>query len=182
LLVISRDSTFAYRTVTTDLRSVARALGPRYVLHGSVRREGERLRINAMLTDTGDGRELWAERFDGRMAEVFKLQDEITRKIAAALTVTLTQAERRRLAREETGTLQACERFLKGEELFFRYARTSNSEARQVFRQATALDPGFARLRHARLDPHLRHHEWLERRSRALVARRRAPCHVGARA
>jgi TolB-like protein/DNA-binding winged helix-turn-helix (wHTH) protein len=145
LVVISRDSTFAYRTGATDLRSVASELGARYILHGSVRRAGEQLRLNIVLTDSESGRQLWAERYDGRVDDVFQVQDEITQKIVAALAVTLTDAEHRRLAREDTHSVQAYERFLKGEELFFRYARASNAEARALFKEAIELDERYAR-------------------------------------
>jgi len=145
LFVISRDSSFSYRDEPLDVADIAERLGVRYLLHGSVRRAGGRVRINAQLMDAANGKQLWAERYDGDATDLFDLQDRITRQIVASLAVRLTDAERRRLAIKDTGSPAAYDAFLRGEERFFRYARTSNREARALFERAVALDPGFAR-------------------------------------
>lgn len=142
--IISRDSSFQYREQGPDLRSVGEALNVRYVLHGSVRRHGDSIRINAQLSDAVLGKQLWAERYDGASNDVFRLQDEIARKIVAALSVTLTAAEQRNLARAQTSNIQAYEYYLQGEELFYRYSKTTSLQARQLFRQAISLDDHFA--------------------------------------
>jgi TolB-like protein/DNA-binding winged helix-turn-helix (wHTH) protein len=147
LLVISRDSSFAYKGAPRDVHRIARELNVRYVLHGSVRRSGGRLRINAQLTDATTGTQLWAGRYDGELRDVFRLQDEITQRIMSALAVKLTTAERQSLARQETDDLAAYDAFLQGEERFFRYARSGNQEARASFEKAIFLDPNFARAR-----------------------------------
>jgi adenylate cyclase len=145
LMVISRESSFAYKGQSPDVRRVADELGVRYVLHGSVRRAGERVRINAQLTDAATDGQLWAERYDGDLREIFAVQDQITEQIVSALAIKLTPAERQYLARADTKDLQAYEHFLKGQEQFFRYAKASNQVAREHFEQAIALDPNFAR-------------------------------------
>jgi len=145
LLVISRDSTFAYRDQPIDIAEIATRLGVRYLLHGSVRRAEGRVRINVQLSDASSGRQLWAERYDGEEKNIFALQDQITQQIVSSLAVKLTDAERRRLARKDTDNVAAYEQFLRGEEHFFRYAKTSNREARTSFSRAVELDPNFAR-------------------------------------
>ncbi len=145
LFVISRDSAFTYRGERPDVRKVAKEMDVRYVVHGSVRRAGDRVRINAQLTDTVTGKQLWAERYDGGTEDLFVLQDQINQQIVSALSVELSTAEHRRLALQDTDNVAAYEYFLRGEELFYRYARVSNMEARELFSQAIGLDPKFAR-------------------------------------
>lgn len=145
LLVISRDSTFIYKNSETDINQIARNLNVQYVLHGSMRRDQDRVRINALLTDTRTGNHIWAERYDGKVSSIFQLQDQITEKIVTALALKLTPAERQSLFQQDTGHLDAYEYFLQGTEQFFRYARTSNHEARSFFEKAIELDPGYAR-------------------------------------
>jgi len=145
LLVISRDSSFAYKGDVVDLRQVAAELKVRYVLNGSVRRAGDRIRVNARLTDTRNGSEKWAARFDGRVEEVFDFQDRITGSIVDALALTLTSSERANLRRKDTDNLAAYETFLRGEESFYHYSQAHNVRARELFEQAIGLDPAFAR-------------------------------------
>ena len=109
LLVIDRDSSFAYRGGSRDIREVARELNVRYVLHGSVRRAGGFVRVNAQLTDAAAGHAVWAERYDGEMSNVFRLQDSITKDIVSALAVKLSPGERQTLARQDTNNLEAYE-------------------------------------------------------------------------
>jgi len=111
LLVIGRNSSFVYKGKSVDLRQVGRELGVHYVLEGSVRKAGNRIRINAQLIDTQSGHHVWAERHDGDLNNVFALQDEITERIVSALSVQLTENEKDRLhseyttnARPETGS------------------------------------------------------------------------------
>jgi len=145
LMVISRDSSFAYKGEPVDVPRIAGRLGVRYLLHGSVRRSGGQIRINTQLIDATTGNQLWAERYDGEAQNIFRLQDAITSQIVAALAVKLTSAERERLARKDTDSISAYDAFLRGEERFFRYARTSNREARALFQQAIEIDPQFGR-------------------------------------
>jgi adenylate cyclase len=97
LFVIARNSTFAYRGKSRDLRQVGQELGVRYILEGSVRRAGERIRVTAQLVDSTDGRHVWADRYDRPVTDVFEIQDDLTREIVTALRVVLTDGEQARL-------------------------------------------------------------------------------------
>lgn len=145
LLVISRDSTFIYKNTDADIHQIARNLNVQYVLHGSMRHDKDRIRINALLTDTRSGNLIWGERYEGDFSSIFKLQDQITEKIVTALALKLTPAERQSLFQQDTAHLDAYEYFLQGTEHFFRYARVSNQEARGFFEKAIELDSGYAR-------------------------------------
>jgi TolB-like protein/DNA-binding winged helix-turn-helix (wHTH) protein len=145
LFVISRDSTFAYKGIAIDINQIATDLKVRYILHGSVRRDNEQVRINALLTDTSTGNNIWAERYDGNIKHLFSLQDQITRKIVSALALKLTPAERQNLIQTDTKNIAAYEYFLHGIERFFLYSRSGNQEARKFFEKAIELDPDFAR-------------------------------------
>jgi tetratricopeptide (TPR) repeat protein len=131
------------------VQQVAEELGVRYVLEGSVRREGDQVRINAQLVDALDGRHLWAERYDGSASEVFALQDKVIRQIVAALAVNLTSAESAQIADAETDVPQAYDAFLQGWE-HYRWGTTEDTakdtaKAIAFFEQAVALDPGYGR-------------------------------------
>jgi adenylate cyclase len=143
LFVISRDSTFYYKGETQDVRKIAGDLGVRYVLHGSVRRAGDAVRVNLHLTDAGSGRQIWAERYDGEITNVFGLQDEITQQVVSALAIKLTRDERKKLARRQTNNLQAYETFLKAQELATRYSKNNNRAAQVLLQKAIELDPDF---------------------------------------
>jgi tetratricopeptide (TPR) repeat protein len=129
---------------------VGRELGVHYVLEGSVRRVGDRVRINAQLVDARTGHHLWAERYDRELTDVFALQDEVTQKIVAALAVKLTSNEQERLSRAAEANPEAYDMMLRGLERLRRYSREANVEAREFFEQAIALDPNYTRA-HANL-------------------------------
>ncbi len=145
LFVIARNSTFAYKGKTHDVRQVAEELGIRYVLEGSVRRAGDQVRINAQLIDATTGGHLWAERYDGGLSDVFGLQDSITRKIVAVLAVKLTAGEEAATARKETTNAQAYDAFLKGWKQYLRQTPASLHEAITNFEKAVGLDPDYSR-------------------------------------
>jgi adenylate cyclase len=145
LFVVARNSSFAYKGRSVDLRTVSQELGVRYVLEGSVRRVGDQIRINAQLIDGNSGGHLWAERFDGTMANVFALQDDVNRKIVAALEVSLTAADEKRLVQPETTSPEAYDLLLRGFEQLNRFSRDSIAEARGLFTRAATLDPNYAR-------------------------------------
>jgi TolB-like protein/class 3 adenylate cyclase len=113
LFVIARNSMFTYKGKPVMVKQVAEELGVLYVLEGSVRRAGKQVRINAQLIDATTGGHLWAERYDGKMDDVFALQDRITRKIVGALAVKLTAGEEKQVARKETDSAEAYDAFLK---------------------------------------------------------------------
>ena len=145
LFVIARNSAFTYRGRGLDLREVGRQLGVRYVLEGSVRKAGIRVRITAQLIDGATGGHLWAERYDRELTDIFAVQDEVTREIVAALRVRLRPDERRRLTTGRgTDRIEAYDCFLRGRELAWLHARRANAEARPLLERAIALDPGFA--------------------------------------
>ena len=143
LFVIARNSTFVYKGQPTDVRRVADDLGVRYVLEGSVRKAGNRVRITAQLIDPPTGYHLWAERYDRDLTDIFALQDEITDKIVTALEVKLTESEQEKEARRYTDNLEAYDYFLRGREQFLTTNET-NAQAREMFERAIELDPSFA--------------------------------------
>ena len=117
LLVIARNSSFAYKGKTVDVRVVARELGVRAVLEGSIRRAGNRVRITAQLIDAATGGHVWADRYDRELSDIFAVQDEVTRRIVDALKVKLSPGEAARLDSGERTNSQAHDLFLKGREL-----------------------------------------------------------------
>lgn len=150
LFVISRNSTFQYKGRGVDPRQVASTLGVRYILEGSVRRSGARVRINAQLIDGATGGQLWAERYDGDLQSVFELQDQVTQKIIAALALQLSEPDQALLAIPETSNPAAYDEFLKGWERHWRYSRADFAQAEKYFQKALELDPGYTRA-HAAL-------------------------------
>jgi TolB-like protein/class 3 adenylate cyclase len=145
LFVISRNSTFAYKDRPVDLRAVARELGVRYLLEGSVQRAGERLRINAQLIDAETGGHVWADRYEGALSDVFSLQDKVTRSITDALALRLTADEQQVLGREETKVPAAYDAFLRGWEHLRRATPEHYEKAIPHLEQATRLDPDYGR-------------------------------------
>jgi adenylate cyclase len=145
LFVIARNSVFTYKGRAVKVQEVAQDLGVNHVLEGSVRREGERLRINAQLINAITGHHVWAERFDRELTDVFALQDEVIKKIVTAMKVELTDAEKGGLEKRYTDSIEAYDLFLKGQRAFFEFTREGNQEARDLYREAVELDPKFAR-------------------------------------
>ena len=145
LFVVGRNSSFSYKGRSVDLRTVAAELGVRYLLEGSVRRSGDRIRINAQLIDGNSGGHLWAERFDGSMANVFELQDDVNRKIVAALEVKLTPDDERRFDKAETDNPEAYDLMLRGIEEYNQFTAVNILRARAFFERAAELDPKYAR-------------------------------------
>ena len=150
LFVIARNSSFAYKGKSMDVREVARALGVRYVLEGSVRRSSSEVRVNAQLVDGETGRQLWAERYDGQLTDVFALQDRVTSRIASALAVTLTEKEIAWHDESRPTSVEAYDAFLKGQARLRRQTPEDAYQAVELFEQAIEHDPEFARA-HAAL-------------------------------
>ena len=119
-------------------------LGVRYVLEGSVRKSGNRVRITAQLIDATTGGHLWAERFDRDLTDIFAVQDDVTQHIVGALALNLTEGDQQRLATEQTDNLEAYDCFLRGREQLWRLTREQNSQARELLQRAIELDPKFA--------------------------------------
>jgi len=145
LFVIARNSSFAYKGKAIDVKQVARGLGVRYVLEGSVRRAADQVRINAQLIDATTGGHLWAERYDGSLDDVFELQDRITQHIVTALEISLTVAEQQRQARSETNSQAAYDAFLRGWSHYRRRTPDAFAQAIPILEKAVALDPQYAR-------------------------------------
>jgi TolB-like protein/Flp pilus assembly protein TadD len=145
LFVIARNSTFVYKGKAVKIRQVAEELGVRYVLEGSVRKAGDQVRINTQLIDATTGHHLWAKRYDGKMGDIFALQDKITQKIVSALTVKLTEREQSQIAKKETDNIEAYDVFLKGWAHYLRFTPSDFTEAISYFKKAIDLDPNYAR-------------------------------------
>ncbi len=145
LLVIARNSSFAYKGKNVDIRTVGRELGVRSVLEGSIRRAGNRVRITAQLIDAADGGHLWAERYDRDLTDIFAVQDEVTLQIVSALKVTLSPAEKARVGETGTSNVSAHDAFLHGRELILAKTKTRAAFEQSIalFNQAIALDAGY---------------------------------------
>jgi adenylate cyclase len=143
LFVISRNSTFGYKDKQVDARQAAKKLGVRYVLEGSIQRSAGQLRINAQLIDAVDNGHVWADRFDGSLADVFTLQDKVTRSIAAALALRLRSTVGDALAENETDNPIAYDAFLRGMEHLRRRTPDEFLKAVPLFEQAIKLDPEY---------------------------------------
>jgi len=144
LFVIARNSSFTYKGRAVDVRQVGRELGVRYVLEGSVRKAGARVRITGQLVNALTGAHVWADRFDGELADIFELQDQVTARVVGAIAPKLEQAEMERAKRKPTESLDAYDYFLRGMAAFYQYTKPGNQEALTLFSRAIELDPDFA--------------------------------------
>lgn len=144
LFVIARNSSFAYKGRTPDIRKVSRELGVRYVLEGSVRRAANRIRINAQMIDGTTGGHLWAERYDRGLEDIFAIQDEVTRTIVNALRVKLTAGEEER--RESRGKVdpEAYDLLVRSRQAILQFSGLSSMEARRMLHRVLEIDPGMA--------------------------------------
>ena len=144
LLVSARNSSFTYKGQAVDVRQIARDLSADFVLEGSVRRAGNRIRVTAQLIDAKDGNHIWAERYDRDLDDIFAVQDEITVTIAARIEPELGEVERARVQRKPTENLDAWDSYHLGLSLLYQYTKDGNTEAARLFRQAIAIDSDFA--------------------------------------
>ncbi len=143
--VIARNSSFTYKGRAVKVQEVARDLGVRYVLEGSLRRAGDRLRVTAQLIDAETGHHVWAERFDRQMEDVFAVQDEITERIAGVVAPELSKAELRRSASKRPDNLDAWECYVRGISAVYEGTREGNARAHELLRRAIELDPGYSK-------------------------------------
>jgi adenylate cyclase len=143
--VIARNSCFTYKGQSADIRDVARALGVAYVLEGSVRKAGNRVRVTAQLIDGGSGNHVWAQRYDRNLEDIFAVQDEITATIVGAIEPELGKAERERARAKRPNDLRAWDLYQRG--LWHTYKRTREdlANAQHMFQRAIEIDPGLAR-------------------------------------
>ena len=144
LFVIARNSSFTFKGKNVHIGEVGKSLGVRYVLEGSVRKSGNRVRVTAQLIDATTGGHLWAERFDRDLTDIFEVQDDVTTHIVSALALNLNAGDRQSIAAEQTDNLEAYDSFLRGRELWFRTTKDANREAGTLLRRAIELDPRFA--------------------------------------
>ena len=135
---------YAYKGRAVDVKQIGRELGVRYVLEGSVRRSGNRVRITGQLIDSGSGHHLWADHYDRDLTDIFAVQDEITANVVSALQIELVEGEQARRWREGTENVQAWLKFVQGRSFFYRATRDGHTRARKLLEQAVALDPDYA--------------------------------------
>jgi len=144
LRVIARNSTFAYKGKSPDVRDVAQVLNVQYVLEGSIRRSGDQLRVTAQLIDAADGSHLWAERYDHNVMGLFDIQDEIMKEIVTALQVRLTDGQTAFFISRGTNDIRAWELCARSTELFMRFNTSDYQEARRLAQQAVEIDSNYA--------------------------------------
>jgi len=143
LLVIARNSSFTYKGKAADLKQIGRELGVRYVLEGSVRKSGSRLRISGQLIEAATGSHIWAEKIDGPLEDVFDLQDRVTQSIVGAILPNLMQAEMVLASRKPPSTWNCYDRYLRANALLFKFSPITIDEAKEEYQRALLLDPDF---------------------------------------
>lgn len=143
LHVIARNSSFVYKESAVSIPQVGRELGVRYVLEGSVRRAGNRVRVTAQLIDATTGGHVWADRYDRDLTDIFEVQDEVTREIVGALRLRLTDDEQDRLVHRRVVPIEAYELFLRGREQTWLHTEAGNEAARPLFERAIAIAPSY---------------------------------------
>lgn len=144
LKVVSRTDVLPFRNKEINTRQVGEALRVNYILEGSVRKAGNRIRITAQLIDVRDGYHLWAERFDRLVEDIFDVQNEVSQKIADALKISLSNSEKQLLAKKPTDDLRAYDFYMQGRELLYLKGKKNTEQAILMFENAVAIDPGFA--------------------------------------
>jgi serine/threonine protein kinase/Tfp pilus assembly protein PilF len=144
LKVVSRTDVLPFRAKEVNTRQVGETLRVNYILEGSVRKAGNRIRITAQLLSVRDGYHLWAERFDRLVEDIFDLQNEVSQKIVDALKISLSESERQALTQKPTDDLRAYDFYMRGRELLYLKGRRNTESAIQMFEDAASIDPGFA--------------------------------------
>ena len=155
LFIIAGNSSFVYKGKQVKVQQVSEELGVRYVLEGSVQRSSDRLRINAQLIDATAGKHLWAEHYDRDASRLFDIQDEIVKTIVATLAFKIDAAERKRVIRKGPENLDAYDYWLRGRNIWFRFTKEANAEARRLYEKAIELDPAWGRPYGYMAWPHL---------------------------
>ncbi len=145
LNVMARNTSFRYKGQVVNPRDIGKELKVQYILEGSIRKSGDKLRVNAQLIDTVNGYHVWSDRYDRKLVEIFAVQDELTRNIVNALAIKLTEQEETSLARVSTNNFQAYEHFLLGQKFARERTQESFVQAEAEFKEAIKLDPSYAR-------------------------------------
>jgi len=174
--VVARNSSFVYKGRAVHIHEVARELGVRYVLEGSVRRSGERLRISAQLNDVATGSHLWAERYDRELPDIFAIQDEITEAIVAAIEPQLYAAESFRAQQKPPGSLDAWDLVMRALSHYWRITREDNAAAQSLLERATTIDPAYGKALGLFATSHIfgAHMGWADMAATVPVAERAA--------
>ncbi len=180
--VVARNSSFIYKGRAVHIHEVARELGVRYVLEGSVRRSGDRLRISAQLNDVSTGSHLWAERYDRELADIFAVQDEITEAIVAAIEPQLYAAESFRAQQKPPGSLDAWDLVMRALSHYWRITREDNAAAQELLAKAVAIDPAYGKALGLLATSHIfgAHMGWADMAATVPVAERAAHAAVEA--
>ena len=145
LQVLARNTSFRYKGEVVKPKEIGKNLNVQYLLEGSIRKQGKQLRVNAQLIDTQSGYQVWAERFDRKLVEVFAVQDEVTRNIIDALAIQLTLKEQKGFSRDANNNFEAYDLFLQGRRYYSERTRETNVLAQDAFKEAIKLDPSYAR-------------------------------------
>ena len=145
LFVLGRNTVFRHKGRSANMEEIAGDLGVGYLLHGSIRKSGSKVRITAQLTEGASGGQVWADRYDRDLTDIFALQDEITKSIVAQLKVKLLPREKKAIEQAPTHNVEAYTYFLRGRDYFHRGSRTYYNLAKRMFAKALELDPGYAR-------------------------------------
>jgi serine/threonine protein kinase/cytochrome c-type biogenesis protein CcmH/NrfG len=169
LKVVSRTDVLPFRNKEVNVRQVGETLRVNYILSGSVRTAGNRIRITTQLSDVRDGYHLWAERFDRMVEDIFDLQNEVSEKIVAALKISLSDSEKQLLAKKPTDDLQAYDFYLQGRELLHLKGKRNTERAIQMFEDAIALDQTFAAAYAALAEAFSHMYEWYDGNSAWLT-------------
>ena len=174
--VIARNSSFVYKGRAVHIREVAQELGVRYVVEGSVRRSGERVRISAQLNDVSTGSHLWAERYDRELADIFAVQDEITEAIVAAIEPQLYAAESFRAQQKPPGSLDAWDLVMRALSHHWRSTRDDNAAAQELLERAVAIDPAYGKALGLLATSHIfgAHMGWADMAAAVPIAERAA--------
>jgi adenylate cyclase len=145
LFVVARNTAFTYKGKTVDVQEVAKHLGVNFILEGSVRKAGARVRVTGQLINGGDGGHIWADRYDRDLTDIFAIQDEITHAIVEQLKVKLLPQEKKNIAQAPTDNVEAYTYYLRGRQFMQRHSRSNYQLARRMFARAVELDPLYAR-------------------------------------
>jgi adenylate cyclase len=145
LFVVGRNTSFGYKGMSPHLQSVASDLGVKYLLEGSVRKAGQRVRVNAQLIDGSNGGHLWADRYDRDLTDIFAIQDEITQSIVEQLKIRLLPKEKKAITQPPTNNVEAYNHYLKGRQLFHAFTKSYLTLAKEMFAKAVEIDPNYAR-------------------------------------
>ena len=180
--VIARNSSFIYKGKSVHMKQIAEELGVGYVVEGSVRRAGDRVRITAQLNDTATGSHLWAERYDRQLADVFAVQDEITQAVVAAIEPRLYAAENFRASRKPPDSMDAWELLMRALSHYWRVTREDNVVAQALLEKAVALDPNYGRALGVLAVSHTfcAHMGWQDMATAAPIAERAALAAIAA--